>query len=162
MTSVRVAWKLASVGNWLEAEIRRVGRRLHDRQVARIFRIPDDTISAEQTPCDFFGYTPTARTILIECKTTEEGRLPLGKNGLKGHQKRALDELNRANGISLLAWGRYANSAVPQIALLDPDMIRVFSEGRRSVPWRRIPPTHVFFVHELEQALELIISPGTL
>lgn len=157
MTSAISACKLAGVANWLEANVRAVAERLRAKQLARIWKIPDDLMSQVPTPADFFGYTRTARAILIECKIRNESRLELGRGGLKPHQRRALDELNRANGVALLLWGQ-----ADEIAVLDPDMIRVLADGRKSIPWKGIPTSRVFSTHELEHALEKMISPETV
>ena len=164
MTSGRFACKLISVSNWLEAEVRAAARHLHAKQIARIYQIPDDLMSQRRTPADFFGYTSTARAILIECKICAKPSLPMIANGsgLQPHQRKALNELERANGVALLAWGKGGNGVVKRVALLDPLMIEKMSEGRRSVPWTSIPPTHVFYVHELAQALELMLTPGAV
>ncbi len=117
-------------------------------------------MSHVQTPADFFGYTTTARAILVECKIRNETRLELGPGGLKPHQLRSLRELHRINGVALLAWGRGGvRNMVKRVALLDPDMIEAFSEGRKSIPWKAIPMKHIFLMREFEKGLETAIHP---
>lgn len=127
--------------NLLELRVRCIARMLHDHQVARLFKIPNDMklaggvlIYGEQSPADFLGWTVSGRAIALECKEFKELSLPLGPKGLKPHQLIAITECHKAGGIGLLAWQRG-----DELAVIDPDQIRAYSRGRKSIPWKAIP-----------------------
>jgi penicillin-binding protein-related factor A (putative recombinase) len=126
--------------NALELHVRKVAWELHDHQVARLYKIPNDVkmeagviVHGEQTPCDFIGFTVTGRAILIECKMFKELSLPVGDKGLKAHQLKAITECHKAGGIGLLVWQRGA-----ELAVIDPDQVLAYSRGRKSIPWKAI------------------------
>lgn len=140
--------------NALELHVRKVAWALHDHQIARLYKIPNDVkleagvvVHGEQTPCDFIGFTITGRAILLECKMFQKLSLPLGKKGLKPHQLKAITECHRAGGIGLLVWQHGV-----QIAVIDADQVRVYSKGRKSLPWKAIPArfTHPVIVDDLK------------
>lgn len=127
--------------NYLELRVQRVGASLHDYQMARLYKVPNDirladgqVVHGAQTPCDFLGWTITGRAIAIECKMFKHPSLPVGEKGLKAHQLLAIRECHRAGGIGLLVWQRDQ-----EIAVIDTDQIRVYSKGRKSIPWKNIP-----------------------
>lgn len=149
------------MGNSLESDTRAAGRYLHDHQMARFWKIPNDlkitsggfAVFAEQTPCDFMGFTSSGRALLIECKECKASSLSMGSRGLKPHQWLALQECHDAGGIAVLLWRRKGVDAI-----LDVDMIRKFSKGKLSIPWSAIPPSH--FGLTIEQLLLFQIDPG--
>lgn len=119
------------MSNKLETLLRKAGKELAEWQVCRLYKIPEEFV---MTPCDFFGYTPGGRAIMIEAKMVERPSLPLGAApGLLPHQWTALREANRANCLALIAWQRKGS-----IAVIDVDMAIELSENRKSVPWGRI------------------------
>ncbi len=127
--------------NALELRVRRVACELHDHQVARLYKVPNDVkmeggeiVHGEQTPCDFLGVTVTGRAIAVACKMCKELSLAIGKKGLKPHQLKAITECHKAGGIGLLVWQRGA-----ELAVIDPDQILAYSRGRKSIPWKSIP-----------------------
>lgn len=124
----------------LEGLLREAGRRLADWQTAFIFKVPEEW---KTTPCDFFGHTVDGRAILIEAKEVNRTSLPIGCDpGLVPHQWNALCDANRANCIALICWARG-----PVCATLTMDMAIALSEGRRSIPWNKIPKR---FLHSME------------
>lgn len=127
--------------NPLEKHVKKIARVLHDRQLLRLYKIPNDMkiagdqlIYGEQQPCDFFGFTAAGRAILLECKMTSRPSLALQKPGLRPHQLRALLEAHRAEALGLVAWMFHA-----EIAVIDIAQVIAYSEGRKSVPWSAIP-----------------------
>ena len=131
--------------NALELRVRRVACDLHDHQVARLYKIPNDVkmeqgviVHGEQTPCDFIGFTVSGRAILLECKMFSKPSLPLGEKGLKQHQLKAITECHRAGGIGLLIWQHGA-----EIAVIDPEQVLAYGRGRKSIPWKAIPPRFI-------------------
>lgn len=127
--------------NALEKKVRKIADELHEHQVLRLYKIPNDIkiagdqlIHGDQVPADFIGFTATARAMLVECKITSRGRLDLSKKGLKPHQLQAILEVQRAGGLGLVVW-----QFEERIAVIDADQVRSYSEGRRSIPWQAIP-----------------------
>ena len=118
--------------NLLESLLRKAGFELAHHQVARFWKIPE---ALQQTPCDFMGFTNTGRAILIEAKQVQGTSLSIGKrtNGLQPHQYLALKEANKAGALAFVLW---ANG--DECAQMSFDMVRVFAEYRRSIPWREI------------------------
>lgn len=119
--------------NRLEILLRKAGRELMDHQVARLFKVPEEMT---QTPCDFFGFTAHGRAILLEAKLVHSTSLPIGdgSNGLQVHQWNELCDANRAGCMTLIAWGQR-----DKVAVIDVDMAKQFSHGRKSIPWNAIP-----------------------
>ncbi len=137
--------------NALERRVRIVAKSLHEHQIARLHKIPNDmkimgdkAIHGEQTPADFIGWTASGRVIVIECKMCEGPSLGLYNKGLKSHQLIAITEAHRAGGLGLLVWQRES-----QIAVIDADQVKLYSYsmGRKSIPWRAIPEK---FLHGLD------------
>lgn len=127
--------------NSLELCVQHVANTLHDNQMARLFKIPNDIRLADgevvhggQTPCDFMGWTITGRAIAIECKMFKQPSLPVGEKGLKAHQLIAITECHKAGGIGLLVWQQEET-----IAIIDPDQIVTYARARKSIPWKSIP-----------------------
>ena len=119
------------MSNALELLLRKAGRELADYQVARIFKVPEEM---QQTPCDFFGYTPIGRAILIEAKQINATSLKIGSNpGLSIHQWNELEAANKAGALSLICWARG-----DECATLSFDLAAKLAEGRRSIPWGKI------------------------
>lgn len=136
--------------NALEAHIRKVARALHDHQLARLYKVPNDirlvdgeVVHGDQQPADFLGFTITGRVIVLEAKMRKSKALELGPRGIKAHQRIAITEAHRAGGLGLVAWmnGR-------RIAVIDASQVKVYSEGRKSIPWSAIPDR---FMHTLEE-----------
>lgn len=148
----------SKTGKALERLVRAVAGRLHDRQKAKLWKIPNDlrvtssgeAIWGDQNPADFFGHTINGRAILIECKEISGARLALGTRGLKPHQYLALQEAHKTGAIALVIWARAG-----RVAVLDMDMIRKLTENRRSVGWSTIPPRFIRAYDE-EGILELL------
>lgn len=123
--------------------MRRVARSLEEKQRGKLWKMPNDlritssgaAIFGEKGPADFFGHTNTGRAVLIECKDIKTISLPLGSRGVKPHQWIALAEIHAAGGIGLVVWAKEDD-----VAVLDVDMIRSLTRGRKSVSWRAIPP----------------------
>ena len=88
----------------------------------------------EKGPADFFGHTCSGRAIFIECKDIKSSSLALGARGVKPHQWIALAELTKAGGIGLVIWAREE-----MVAVLDVDMIKSLTRGRKSISWVAIP-----------------------
>ena len=125
-------WAGLGMVNTLEATIRSTARELANHQIARIWKWPE---ALEKTGCDFFGYTRTARVILIEAKQVTRSTLPIGKSpGLLPHQWIALQECDRAGGIALVAWQRRN-----EVAVIDVSVVNDLVEGRKSIAWGHIP-----------------------
>ncbi len=128
--------------NRLENMVRRAGKRLEERQRAKLWKLPNDlriTSSGEAVwgdpgPADFFGHTASGRAIFIECKDIKAPSLSMGSRGLKPHQWIALAELHRAGGIGLVIWAREE-----MVTILDVDMIKSLVRGRKSISWKAIP-----------------------
>jgi penicillin-binding protein-related factor A (putative recombinase) len=147
-----------NTGKTLERVVRKVAERLHDRQKAKLWKIPNDlrittsgeAIWGDQNPADFFGHTITGRFVLIECKNIQGSRLSLGTRGLKPHQFLALQEAHDTGAIALVVWARQE-----QVAVLDMDMIRRLTASRRSVGWSTIPAKFIRPYDE-EGILELL------
>ena len=130
--------------NSLEILLRKIGRDLADKQVARFWKVPEEM---QQTPCDFFGYTKTGRAILIEAKKVNRPRLPIGTSpGLKIHQWNELCDANRARAHGILIWQRGK-----QFKLIYPDTITgkslACTDGN---PWA---------IERLEEALACVLIP---
>ncbi len=124
----------------LEGLLREAGRLLADWQTAFIFKVPEEW---QTTPCDFFGHTSEGRAILIEAKEVNRTSLPIGcEPGLAVHQWNALCDANRANCIALICWAREGVCAT-----LTMDMAIELSDGRRSIPWKKIQKR---FLHSME------------
>jgi hypothetical protein len=127
--------------NPLEKHLKSIARTLHDAQVCRLYKIPNDIkiagnqlIHGEQVPVDFIGFTVTGRAMLVECKITCKPTLALGsKSGLRPHQMQALMEAQRAGAIALVVW-----QFGTDIAVIDADQVLAYSTGRRSVPFAAI------------------------
>ena len=137
------------MANDLETFVRSVAQSLHEHQIARLYKIPNDikivngeVIHAEQTPVDFIGFTITGRVILIECKMRKSTSLSLGPAGLKAHQQIALNEAHRSGGIGLLVWQNDT-----QIAVIDYGQVNAYRLGKKSIAWKDIPSK---FKHGLE------------
>jgi len=160
----------AGKGKRLEAIIRKVSRDLEARDLARLWKWPEEkrikTVPrrcpscdswikgqvvqhTERPGCDFFGYTRSGRAILVECKETDQPRLSIGATGLKPHQFYTLYDCHKAGGIALLAW---LHDDV--VGMLDVDMIQEFSLGRKSVNWKMIPDRFKHLECEMETMLE--------
>lgn len=122
--------------------VRRVGRKLEELQRAKLWKLPNDlritssgeAVYGEKGPADFFGHTSSGRAIFIECKDIKGTSLALGSRGIKPHQWIAIAELTRAGGIGLVIWARDE-----MVAILDVDMIRSLTRGRKSISWNAIP-----------------------
>jgi hypothetical protein len=151
--------------NALETHVRKVSRALHDAQVCRLYKIPNDRkmvdgqlIHAEQGPGDFWGFTATGRVILLECKMCKLPSLPLGPRGLKPHQVRALREVHAAGGLALVAWQRG-----DVVAVFDYGFVGLVSHGRKSVPWRDLDDGKGFgfpeYLHPLTEDPLQFFSP---
>lgn len=128
--------------NRLETMVRRAGRKLEELQRAKLWKMPNDlritssgeAVYGEKGPADFFGHTSSGRAIFIECKDIKSGCLALGSRGLKLHQWIALTELHNCGGIGLVIWAKE-----DMVTILDVDMIKSLTRGRKSVSWRAIP-----------------------
>jgi len=116
--------------NQLELDVREFGRALYDKQLCFLFKVPEEM---QQTPVDFFGWTPSGRAIAIECKQVTRKRLPIGvPPGLMPHQWTALELAHNCGAISLLIWRNGERTiALPFIAIKDHLAI----SGEKSVPW---------------------------
>lgn len=135
--------------NALERRVRIVAKSLHENQIARLHKIPNDmkilgnkAIHGEQTPADFIGWTAGGRVIVIECKMCLESSLQIGGKGLKPHQLIALREAHDSGGLGLLVWQRKE-----EIAVIDAAQILAYSKMRKSIPWQAIP---FKFIHRLD------------
>jgi penicillin-binding protein-related factor A (putative recombinase) len=130
------------MANRLETMVRRVGRELDFAQRAKLWKLPNDlritgsgeAVFGEKGPADFFGHTASGRAIFLECKDIKSPTLALGSRGIKPHQWIALAELHKCGGIGLVIWARE-----DQVAVLDVDMIKSLTRGRKSISWRAIP-----------------------
>lgn len=130
------------MANRLETKIRRVARSLEERQRAKLWKFPNDlritasgeAVYGDKGPSDFIGHTKSGRAVFIECKDISGPNLSLGSRGLKPHQWIALAELHKSGGIGLVVWSRG-----DQVTVLDVDMIRSLTRGRKSISWRAIP-----------------------
>jgi len=128
--------------NRLETMVRRVGRKLEELQRAKLWKMPNDlritssgeAVYGEKGPADFYGHTSSGRAIFIECKDIKATSLALGSRGIKPHQWIALAELHRAGGIGLVVWARGE-----MVTVLDVDMIKSLTRGRKSISWKAIP-----------------------
>jgi penicillin-binding protein-related factor A (putative recombinase) len=127
--------------NYLELRVQEIANTMHDHQVARLYKIPNDIRLADgvvthggQTPCDFLGWTIGGRAIAIECKMFNRPSLPVGEKGLKAHQLIALTECHKAGGVGLLVWLYHEF-----ITVIEPNQIATYSKGRKSIPWKSIP-----------------------
>lgn len=127
--------------NALERRVRIVANALHEHQIARLHKIPNDmkivgdqAVHGEQTPADFIGWTATGRVIVIECKMTKDPSLQIGGKGLKPHQLIALQEAHNSGGLGLLVWQHDE-----EIAVIDADQVKLYSKFRKSIPWKAIP-----------------------
>ena len=128
--------------NRLETMVRKVAQSLEERQRAKLWKMPNDlritgsgtAVYGERGPADFFGHTDTGRFVFIECKDIRAPSLALGARGIKPHQWIALAELDRAGGVGIVMWARDK-----QVALIDVDMIKSLTRGRKSVSWKAIP-----------------------
>lgn len=132
------------MSNSLEKLVRKVARTLHDYQIARLYKIPNDIkviegkiLYGERTPPDFMGFTAHARVMMVECKSWNQPSLPIDKKGLKPHQYVALKEVHDAGGLGLLVW---QNGGM--IAVIDAGMIEHYRGDRKSLPWKVIPPRY--------------------
>lgn len=112
----------------LEQRVRDVAVILANQQVCKLYKIPEEM---RQTPCDFFGYMPGGRIVMIECKQVQAASLKVGaKGGILPHQLVALRECHIAGGIAIVLWqrGNWAN-AFPIHSVVH------HATGRRSLPW---------------------------
>lgn len=115
--------------NQLEIDVRELARDLYNSRAAYLFKVPEEMT---QTPVDFFGWTPSGRAIAIECKQVKRPTLPIGcSNGLQAHQWNALDLAHNCGAIALLVWRNGDFTSVFSF-----EEIKVFSAGRKSLPWR--------------------------
>lgn len=161
-------------GKELEHLIRSCSRKLAERQVARIFRWPEEKIEQRRSSqctscgtfsshtevlrtakngCDFFGYTASGRHIAIEAKQGIPASLPIwakSGHGIQVHQMLHLTEVARAGGLALVVWKRGG-----LVATVDIDMIAALSEERKSLAWAKIPAK---FIH-MAEAEEAILTP---
>jgi penicillin-binding protein-related factor A (putative recombinase) len=138
------------MSNALETHIRKIARALHEHQIARLYKIPNDIkivdgqlIHAEQTPADFLGFTITGRVILLECKMRLRTSLELGPKGLKAHQQIAINEAHKAGGLGLLAW---MNG--DQVAVIDAGQVNAYRKGKKSIAWNDIHAKYKHTLHE--------------
>lgn len=136
--------------NALEAHIRRVARALHEHQLARLYKIPNDVrlvdgivVYGDQQPADFMGFTIAGRVIVLEAKMRKQSSLELGPKGIKAHQRIAINEAHRAGGLGLVAWQNGK-----RIAVIDADQVKTYSLGRKSIPWKAIPER---YLHHLDE-----------
>lgn len=136
--------------NALETHIRKVARSLHENQLARLYKIPNDVrlvegsvVHGDRQPADFMGFTITGRVIVLEAKMRKQKSLELGPKGIKAHQRIAINEAHQSGGLGLVAWmnGR-------RVAVIDAGQVQVYSHGRKSIPWNAIPDA---FIHELDE-----------
>lgn len=110
--------------NKLERRLRAIGRMMSDAQVARFWKVPEEMT---QTPCDFFGYDAKGRAILIEAKSVDRPRLPVGCSpGLLTHQWNELCDAHRAGALALVVWLRIEHVMV---MMVDPAFVG------KSIPW---------------------------
>jgi len=134
------------VSNRCEQLVRKVAKTLTDNQKAKLWKIPNDLritssgvmVFGEVCPSDFIGHTVTGRALMVECKDLRSTALSLGKSGLKPHQWLALAECHRAGGLALLVW-----SHLDFLSVLDMDLIRSLTRGRKSISWTAIPDSWV-------------------
>lgn len=113
--------------NALEIELRKLGRTLADKQIARFWKIPE---AMQCTPCDFCGYNNVGRAILIEAKMVNRPRLPIGSEpGLTKNQWGELQDAERAGAISLVIWQREGF-----IVILHTRDVLIIKQGK-SIPW---------------------------
>lgn len=115
--------------NQLELDVREFGRQLYNERLAYLFKVPEEM---QQTPVDFFGWTPSGRAIAIECKQVKRRSLPIGDgtNGLQGHQWNALELASRCGALSLLIWRNGQETRA-----LHFWQLVTLSQGRRSIEW---------------------------
>lgn len=115
--------------NQLELDVRAFARQLYDEAAAFIFKVPEDL---QQTPVDFFGWTPSGRAVAIECKQVRRRRLPIGtSNGLQPHQWNALELAHKCGAVSLLIWRNGEDTTVFGFQAL-----HLFHLGGfKSIPW---------------------------
>lgn len=119
-----------------------MARLLEEKQRAKLWKMPNDlrltgsgvAVYGEKGPADFFGHTSSGRAVFIECKDIKSAALPLGSRGIKPHQWIALAELHKCGGIGLVIWSR-----LEHVAIMDVDMIKSLTRGRKSVSWNAIP-----------------------
>ena len=117
--------------NKLEQALCKTAEFLAVKQVARIFKVPENW---QQTPCDFFGYTSKGKAILIEAKMVDRPSLPIGKApGLKPHQWNALLEGARAGCLALICWQRG-----DECVTLSVSLARELAGARKSIPWKEV------------------------
>lgn len=133
-----------TMNNSLESLVKSVARVLHESQIARLYKIPNDiklvggqVIHGEQTPADFMGFTASGRVMVVECKICKGTSLPLGKSGLKPHQLIAITEAHRSGGLGLLVWQQGDT-----VAVIDAGMVKTMIGERKSLPWKVIPPRY--------------------
>lgn len=118
--------------NQLELDMRAFGRELYNERRAFLFKIPEEM---QQTPFDFFGFTPSGRAIAIECKQVKRKALPIGtSNGLQPHQWAALELAYTCNVIVLLVWRN--GDETRTIGWLE---MCALSNGRKSIEWPIMP-----------------------
>lgn len=148
------------MSNTLETHVRKIARALHEHQICRLYKIPNDRkmadgqlIHAEQGPGDFWGFTSTGRVILLECKVCQRPFLPLGPRGLKAHQQRALQEVESAGGLALVAWQRGS-----QIAVFDYGFVRLVTYARKSVAWSDVQAIPEY-LHTLTESPQRFLEP---
>ena len=114
--------------NQLEIEMRAFARDLYNERRACLFKVPEEM---QQTPCDFFGWTPSGRAVAIECKQVKRRSLPIGtSNGIQPHQWTALELCFNCGGIALLIWRN--GDETRTLSFLE---MRALSNGRRSIEW---------------------------
>jgi len=138
--------------NFLENHVRKVARALHEHQIARLYKIPNDIKIvdnqlhyAERTPVDFMGFTITGRVIMLECKMCKAASLGLNASGLKAHQLIAITEAHKTGGMGLLAWQK-----MQTIAVIDAGQVVAYSrdKGRKSIAWKDIPSLYKHSIQE--------------
>jgi hypothetical protein len=114
--------------NKLESEMREFARRLYNERIAYLFKVPEEM---QQTPCDFFGWTPQGKAITLECKQVKRNLLPIGtSNGLAAHQWNALELAFKCGAHSILVW----RSGEQTVALTFQEILAL-SYKRKSIEW---------------------------
>lgn len=137
--------------NQLELDVRELARQLYDEARAFIFKVPEEL---QQTPVDFFGFTPSGRAIAIECKQVKRARLPIGtSNGLQPHQWNALELAHKCGAVSLLIWRNGERTAVLPFRLI-PALIG----DKKSIPWI---PSEPSWEWDVRRELQLPIVSST-
>ncbi len=99
----------------------------------------DQVVWTGPTGSDFFGVTSSGRAVLVEAKSLQRPRLPLGitkGSGVNRHQLLELIDWHRAGALALIVWECGDN-----VAVFDPDVF--MPQGSRTPPkslaWEDIP-----------------------